>query len=170
MLNEKTEKISELAKIIETKLTPNQRNRMTVDILGSIICVMGKSLAKIEGYSVVATVLQREMRKIGKEDAPKFLEIYGKKEVNEEAVKDVLRIAAMILGAQLGVYEDGIGLAECPFCELAKKFDEPFITNACLEYSNGILEGMVGDKFTLVESKKRIRGDAYCKYTVIKRI
>lgn len=167
---DKLAKISQLEKLLQEKMSTDMKNRMSIEILSSIICILSKHFIKAQGYSVVRTVLHRELKNLGKEDSQKLLKIFGIEIKTKEDVKDVLRLAAMILGYKLGYFDNSIGLADCPYCEIAKKFDEPFILNACLEYSQGILEGLAGNKFKLVESKKKVKGDPYCKYDVIENV
>jgi len=167
-------KLDELERLVNEKFPWEKRHRMAMLTMGRIVGVVSKNFIKTHGYSVATTVMKREIRKLGREDAKMITDAIGIDKVSEENIKSILNIAGIILGLKLELTNGReVVVKDCPFFESVKELNEPFICNLCTEYNNGILEGLVRElgrrKFVLNPAKKLSRGDEYCVYKVLKR-
>ena len=160
----------EFEKLIEEKIDLDDRIYFFGHTAGSIICALAKSLIKSGGYGVTSTVLTREIRKLGREDAKKIMEIFEIKQKNPENASKVLRILATIIGLEFETRGDRALITRCPYGQCVKEFYEPFICKVCLEYNRGVIEEVLGDNFTLDQPKWLINGDEGCQFRVKKRI
>lgn len=163
--------LDKIEALLDKKLPPKERQNLASQILGTIIHILGKHLVRVHGYSILSTVLEREMRELGRKSAKMLKDLFGINEVTEESVKTILNAAAIILGLKLGLRDGKKVVAEkCPFYETLKKFNEPFMCNACMEYNNGIVEELMGDKFKVERKKWLFNGDGCCVYGVVKKV
>jgi predicted ArsR family transcriptional regulator len=162
--------LNKIEALLNEKLPHKERQEFASQILGTIIHILGKYLIRIHGYSTLSTVLKREMRELGKKNARMLKNLFGINETTEENVKTILNIAAIILGLKLGL-RDGkkVVAVNCPFYETLKKFNEPFMCNACMEYNNGIVEELIGDKFEVKREKWLFNKDGCCVYGIVRK-
>jgi predicted hydrocarbon binding protein len=157
--------LDKLENLINEKLPSRKRQRLASQILATIVHILGKHLKRTHGYSVLLTVLKREMRELGRKNAILLKELFGVKEATEESIKSILNIAAMILGLELGlINEREVAAIKCPFYETLREFNDPFLCNACLAYNNGIVEELTGGKLGVKRVKWLFNGDGCCIY------
>lgn len=133
-----------------------------------IISILAKHLVKSSGYSIASTVLKREFRRIGKQNAERIVKIFG---INGKGVVDAkraLKIAAMDLGVKLKVVDDVTVAEECPYGAEAVNNRERLVCQICKEYCNGIVEKILGDGYEVNQSQKISSGQKYCKFEIVK--
>jgi predicted hydrocarbon binding protein len=162
-------RIDELEKLINKKLPETKKRSMVSRTLGNIISVLGKVFIRTQGYSTMKTILEREVRELGKKDAQELKKIFEFKEATKENVKKALNIAAIILGFKLDLLDGKVVAVKCPFHEALKEYEEPFMCNICVEYNIGMTEGLTQGKYTLKRLKWLFDGDEYCRFKPVAR-
>ncbi len=155
-----TNELEKLREIINA-ISPNKKAILASETLGNIMFVLAKHFTKIAGYSVASTVLQREIREIGKKDAKTLAKILNIKEVTLQNASKLLRAAAFIFGLELSPKGEHSIVTDCPFSRVQ---GQPLICKICLEYNKGILEGFAGDRFKFTQIKSLGKGDEYCEF------
>lgn len=169
MTNKKMKELREIEREFEEKISERKRKDVMAKVSSRIISIIAKHLIKDSGYSVATTILQRELRRMGREDAKNITELFNLKKNDFKDASKALKIAAMFLGLRLDVVEDETVVRECPHGLEAIKLREPLLCNICLEYNKGILEEMLGDGFSIDRTKWIFKGDEYCWFHVKKR-
>jgi predicted ArsR family transcriptional regulator len=159
----------EYKKMIEEKIKSDKRINFFGHTAGSIICALAKNLIKSDGYGVASTVLTREIRKLGKSDAERIMEIFDIKERTPENASKIMKIAAVMIGLKFEKKGVDTLITECAYGDCVKEYYEPFICRVCLEYNKGIIHGVLGENFTLDQPKWLINGDEGCSFKLRKR-
>jgi predicted hydrocarbon binding protein len=157
--------IGKLEKFINKKV---QKKDFTSKTLGRIISILGKHLIKMQGYSILSTVLRREIREIGKRDAKFLKEVLNIDTSETNDIKLIINAAALLFGIKLKVENERVIAVKCPFHEALSEFKEPFMCNACVEYNKGITEELTNDNFT-VERTKWLFEDGYCVFQPVRK-
>jgi len=168
-MNDKLAELVQLQNLFKEKISIDERMKMRGKIVAQMICILAKYLIKDAGYSVATTIIQRELRKMGKNDAKKLMGIFKLKEGTPENASKILKIAAMILGLKLDVIDNETIVRECPQGEEALRLKEPLMCKVCSEYCRGIIEGVIGREFVLERMKCLVDGDEYCMFRIRKR-
>jgi len=169
MINEKLKELKAIEKEFGEKITEKMRTQAMARISSKMISTVARHLIKDAGYSVATTILQREFRHIGRNDAKEFIDIFKLKQNDYKDASKALKIAAFFLGLRLDTVENETIVRNCPQGAEAIKFREPILCNACLEYNNGILQEMLGDDNILERTKWIFNGDEYCMFKVKKK-
>jgi len=135
-----------------------------------IIGILGRHLVRSDGYSVLSTVLKREIRELGKRDCKLLKEVTGLTEPTEENIKSTLNMAAMVLGLKLDLIEEKkVAVVECPFFDTLKNNKNSFMCNACIEYSSGIIDELANGEFRLERTRWLFSGDGSCIFKPVKK-
>ncbi len=145
-----------------------EKEKIVANTLGKIITILGKYMVKMQGYSILSTVLKREIREVGKENAKFLMNFLKIKEPKEEDIKLIMNLAALLLGLKLKVKNGKVVATECPFYKTLKEYKEPFMCNACVEYNKGIAEELTNGKFTIKRVHWLFEGDKYCVFKPVK--
>lgn len=153
---------------LEEFVNKRVKKGFTSKTLGKIISVLGKHLIKMQGYSILSTVLKREIREIGKGDAKLLKRALNIKVVGTDDIKLVVNAAALLLGIKLEVKDGRVVATKCPFREALDEFGEPFMCNACVEYNKGVIEELTNEKFT-AERTKWLFEDGCCVYQPVRK-
>lgn len=169
MANKKMKELREVEKEFDEKISERKRKDAMAKVSSRIISIISKHLIKDTGYSVATTILQRELRRMGREDAKNIIDLFNLKREDFKDASKALKIAAMFLGLRLDVVENETVVRECPQGMEAIKLREPLLCNICLEYNNGIIQEMLGDGFFLDRTKWIFKGDEYCWFQIKKR-
>lgn len=165
----KLEELTNLERMLKEKMTEDERMKMNGLMVSKILGAISKRLIKTVGYDVTSTILQRELREIGKINAKELMGIFGFKEKTPENASKILKIATLILGFKLDVADGETVIKECSFGTESLQLKEPFLCNVCLEYCRGVIEEMLGGQFTLERTKSLVSGDPYCMFKIKKR-
>jgi predicted hydrocarbon binding protein len=167
----KLKELKEIEEMVKSKMSERERIWTLGKISSVIICKLAKHLIKNIGYSSVATIIQRELREIGKKDAKKIIDLFGFEIKNVSDASKVLKIAALLLGMNLDVKGNETIITECPYGESVKEFpfDQPFYCNVCREYCKGLIEGTLGDGFVFIQSSSISKGDSFCAFRIVKK-
>ena len=168
-MNKKIKELKEIEKEFREKINERMRTEAMAKLTSKMISTIARHLIRDAGYSVATTIIQREFREIGKNDAKEFSKIFNLKKNDLKDASKALKIAAMVLGLKLNAVGKETIIEDCPQGAQAVKFKEPILCNACLEYNNGILQEMLGDGFTLERTKWIFNGDKYCMFKIIKK-
>jgi predicted hydrocarbon binding protein len=160
--------LEEIEKLIKKKIPAEERVKVVAHTAGRIICSLAKHLIKDSGYGVVSTIMSREMRNLGKNDARNYMKIFGIREGDPKNASKLLRIAAFLLGLKLKIGDGESLVVECPYGASVKEFQEPFICNVCLEYCRGIVEEVLGPAFIFERTKWLVNGDECCAFKIRK--
>src|SRR5437867_7934357 len=131
------------------KMNTSDRVVASGKIWGQMLSSITKRLARTEGYSVANNILSREIREIGRQDAGRIIKEFDLKEKDVESAKTALMIAASQLGLELDIVNDKTVARGCPVGRIAKELNEPFLVNICHEYCKGVVEKIMGEKFTV---------------------
>lgn len=168
-MNEKKQEIlKEIKKEIHDRMKDEEVNKVLTGIYGRIISNLARRLIKLEGYSVVNTLIKREMREIGRHDAEVIAQAFGLKNTPEDMSK-TLKIAATIIGYNLDV-EDGETIVKgCPFANMAIETREPTLCNICTEYVNGMTEGILGEEYEMMASHDITHDVPHCFFRLRKK-
>ena len=158
-----------LENLVKKKISEDERKRMRGRIFAQMICSLAKNLVRDAGYKVATTIIKREIRKVGRNDANHLMELLGLKEKTVENASRILKVAAMILGLRLDAVGSETIIRECPQGMEAIKLNEPLMCNVCLEYCNGIIESVVGIDYKIERTKCIVNGDEYCMFRIVKR-
>jgi predicted hydrocarbon binding protein len=169
MQNKKLEELANIENLVKEKISEKERVAMMGRITSKFISAMAKYVIKDRGYGVATRIMERELREIGKADAKKIKEIFGFNTNDPETLSKVLKIAAMILGLELGVVGDETVVRNCPQGMEALALKQPILCNFCLEYNNGMVEEMLGREFYLDRINWIFSGDDYCAFKLKKR-
>lgn len=165
------DKVVELTQVEHMFKGMPEKERMAMfgRMASRMICAVAKHLIKNSGYSVTTTVLKREFRDIGRSDANEIMRVFKIKEKTPENTSKVLKITALVLGMKLDVVSDETIIRECPHGAQALELKQPLLCNVCAEYCNGIVEGVLGERFKLDRTKSLIDGDGYCMFKLRKK-
>ena len=171
MEDKKVEEMMKIEEIVRQKMNEKERIWMLGKISSNIVCRLAKQLIKNIGYAQVVKIVQRELREGGMNDAKKIMELFDLEPGKPENVSKILKIAAIILGMNLDVKEKETIITECPYGESVKEFpyDQPFYCNICREYCKGLIEGVIGDRFTFTQNSSLSEGDNFCSFETKKR-
>lgn len=167
-MNEKEILLEQIREDVQEKFPPERRNEILTGIYGRIISALAQRLIKFEGYSVVNTILKREIRELAKRDARLIAEVFGLKNTPEDLSK-VLKIAATIIGYNLKVEDDETIVMGCPFAKIAKDMREPTLCNICAEYVNGVTEAILGEGFEMKSTHDITQEIPYCYFKLRKK-
>jgi len=162
-------KTNEIEKLIKKEFNSDERVRFLGSTAGNIICILARHIIKASGYGVTSTILMRELRNLGKKDAKRIMEIFKIKERSPENASKILRIIAYAIGLELEIKDGHSLITKCPYGECVKEHKDPFICNVCLEYNKGVIEAVLGPKFT-IDKSKYILTDGVCSFTIFKKI
>jgi predicted hydrocarbon binding protein len=168
-MKDKLAELIHLENLLKEKMSESERKRMMGRIVARMICSLTKHLIKNAGYSVATTIIERELKEIGKSDANELMRIFQFKKGDPENASKILKIASMILGLKLDVIGDETIIRECPQGSEAVKLKESLMCNVCKEYCNGIVEEILGDDFFLERTKSLVNGDEYCMFKIRKK-
>lgn len=161
--------LREIEKEFDEKISERERKDAMTKVASRIISIIAKHLINDTGYSVATTILQRELRRMGREDAKNIAEMFNLKRNDTKDASKALKISALFLGLRLDVVENETVVRECPQGKEAINLKEPLLCNVCLEYNKGILEEMIGDSFLIDRLKWIFKGDEYCWFQIKKR-
>jgi predicted ArsR family transcriptional regulator len=160
--------LKEIKDEIHAKMEDEERNKILTGIYGRIISTLAKRLIQFEGYSVVNTLIKREMREIGRHDAAVIAEAFGLKKTPEDMSK-ALKISATLIGYNLDIEAGETIVKACPFANMAKEMKEPTLCNICTEYVNGVTEGMLGSNFEMIASHDITHDTPHCFFRLKKK-
>ncbi|MDI6798784.1 MAG: methanogen output domain 1-containing protein [Candidatus Aenigmarchaeota archaeon] len=169
MENEKLKELEAIKKEFDEKITEEMRTEAMARISSRMISTIARHLIKDAGYSVATTILQREFRNLGRNDAKEFIDTFELKKNDYKDASKALKIAALFLGLKLDAIENETIVRDCPQGAEAIKFREPILCNACSEYTNGILQEMLGEGYVLERTKWIFKGDSYCMFKIRKK-
>jgi len=171
MENKKLEEMTKLEEMVRQKMNEKERIWMLGKVSSNIVCRLAKQLIKNIGYTQVVTIIQRELRECGAKDAKKIMELFELEPGSPENASKVLKIAAIILGMNLNVKGKETVITECPYGDSVKEFpyNQPFYCNICREYCRGLIEGVIGDEFTFVQTSSLSEGNEFCAFETKKR-
>lgn len=169
MTNKKTGELDSIDNLVKEKIPEKERIAMMGKVTSKFISSMAKHVIRERGYNVATKIMERELREIGKEDAKKIREIFDLNSNDPETLSKVLKIAAMILGLDLGIAGDETVIKNCPQGIEALSLKQPILCNFCLEYNTGIVEEILGKEFYLDRINWIFNGDDYCAFKLKKR-
>lgn len=163
-MHDKKDLLENLRWEIGQKFSAEQRLAEMGKIVGSLLSTVTARLIKDTGYSVVSTVLKREIHKIAKQNAEDIMKLFDLKETSPENTSKLLKLVALILGLKLDVVGEETVVRRCPQADMAKELKEPFLCNICHEYAKGMVEGTLGENFDFEILKSMGDGDEYCAF------
>lgn len=167
-MNDREQNLNEIKKEVHSKMKEEEINQVLTGIYSRIISTLAHRLVKFEGYSVVGTILKREIRVLAKRDAETIMKIFGL-EKSEENLSKVLKIAATIIGYNLKVEGEETVVLGCPFGKMAKEMNDPLLCNICTEYVNGVTEAVLGDGYEMVGTHDLKMDSPNCYYKLRKK-
>jgi predicted hydrocarbon binding protein len=170
-MRNKIEEMKRIEEMVNQKMNEKERIWMLGKISSSIVCRLAKQLIKNIGYAQVVTIIQRELRECGVKDAKKIMELFKLEPGNPETASKVLKIAAIVLGMNLDVKRRETVITECPYGDSVKEFpyEQPFYCNICRDYCRGLIEGVIGDNFTFIQTSSMSEGNEFCAFETKKR-
>jgi predicted hydrocarbon binding protein len=168
MVNKKLEELQSIESLVRERIPEKERMTMMGWIVSKMISSIARHVIKYRGYNIAGKIMERELRKIGRANAKRIKEIFGL-DNSPESVSKVLKIAAMILGLELGVDKNETVVKNCPQGNEALALRQPILCNFCLEYNKGIVEEMLGEDFYMERIKWIFKGDKHCAFKLRKR-
>jgi hypothetical protein len=157
--------LEEIKKLLQKKLSEEEKIKLLGHTAGSIICILAKHLINSSGYGVISTILMREVKNLGKKDAEKIMKIFDIKRNDKESASTILKILAYNLGLELKRESGETIVTKCPYGESVRETGVPFICSICVEYNKGVVEAVLGPDFT-IEKTKYLLTDNMCSFNI----